>query len=349
MTNCFISGALSISQATDLTEIQLRRSYDFALAAVSWERRSSAAFRACSNLPKKSIFIRFDSSDRSVDEKKDEAEVELKALFESSDLFKLKKSTQFMENAEAFEQILLDKHKETGRPIRLLVDITCLPKSYLMFLIGLGFSRDYISRLDCIYSEGDYSFDDVVQIPSNGDICFVSEGEWGALQIPYLGSASSIPNHRDLLVSMGGEIGLSLPFIDRYEPRSLGMIVIKDGLFQSATKIPESEAIALNRILSEGNVERFDIGIADVVSTIAAVKKFCANAASETISGIVLGSKPHALAFGIAALNLSNLEIICRIPKRYRPLDVAPNGRFAFYTIEDRFEPSGYFDEKPSI
>ena len=60
------------------------------------------------------------------------------------------------------------------------------------------------------------------------------------------------------------------------------------------------------------------------------------------VTGIALGSKPHALALGLAALSEDNMEVVCRIPKAYKPLDVQPTGELAFYEIEDRFEPAAY-------
>lgn len=342
-TNRCVAGTLTVSQTIGLTKIALTREYDIAVTTVSWEHRAATAFNASSNLPSIATLLRFESGDVAMDERKDEVQAQLSALFSSAQILKLNKSTEFSENAELMEVFFRDEFKKKKRPLRILVDITCIPKSYLLFIIGMNFSCNYVSRIDCVYAEGNYNLEEAPLDSASGDIGLISEGEWDALQLPYLGADSAIPANRDLVVSMGGEIGLSLSFIERYEPRRLGLVLIKEGLAQTPERLPPTEAVALKRILDEGNVERFDIALADAVGMIERTLKYSRGASSETVSGIALGSKPHALALAVAALDRDNLEIICRVPKRYRPLDVLPAGPLALYEIEDRFEPSGYF------
>src|SRR3546814_1422946 len=44
----------------------------------------------------------------------------------------------------------------------------------------------------------------------------------------YLEASEYIANDADLLVTLGGELGLSVPFIERFEPRRLGLICIEE-------------------------------------------------------------------------------------------------------------------------
>lgn len=253
-------------------------------------------------------------------------------------------STEFAKNACRIESFIQDVSVKAGRPLKVFLDITCVPKSYLLFLLGLGFSCNYFSRLDCVYSEGAYALVDLSGEPAGGEKArgLISEGEWESLQVPYLGAERAIPSARDLFVTMGGEIGLSLPFIEKYEPTKLGLVLIKESLTQTPEKLLPSERAALNELLAEPNVLRKDVGLCDVIALTREAIAFCAESQVDAVSGIALGAKPHALALGIAALSQENLEIVCRIPKRYRPLDVASTGDLAFYQIEDRFEPGAY-------
>lgn len=337
-----VAGTLAVSQQTGLQRIALARDYDLAFASVSWEQRATAAFSATMDLPTAATLMRFASTEQTTDARKDAAQAALSALFSQVEVLALGHSVNFAANAKLIESFFRDKFESFGRPLKILLDMTCMPKSYLLFLFGMGFTRDFFSRIDCVYAEGNYNVQASMPDPVSGDVGLISEGEWGALQVPYLGAESAIPSHRDLIVAMGGEIGLSIPFIERYEPRRLGLILIGESLAQTPDMLPPSEAAALERILEEDNVDRADIALADVVGMIQYTSGFCRRAASESVSGIVLGSKPHALAFGVASLSSDKLEIICRVPKRYRALDVAPAGPLAFYEIEDRFEPSAY-------
>lgn len=342
MTERCIAGTLTVTQRVRLNKIALNREYDMAFASVSWEQRSTSAFAATTPLPKTATLMRFASGDAVIDRRKDATQEALSRLFTTVGILKLEPSIHFRANAALIETHFRDEFLRLGRPLKILLDITCMPKSYLLFLIGMGFTHDYVCRLDCVYAEGAYNLQASTTDPMSGEIGLISEGEWDALQIPYLGAESVIPTRRDLIVSMGGEIGLSIPFIERYEPRRLGLVLIAESLAQTPDKLPPTEAAALMHILTEGNIERLDVHLADVVGLIGDTLRFCRNTSSETVSGIVLGSKPHALALGVAALTSDNLELICRVPKRYRPLDVPPAGPLAFYEVEDRFEPSTY-------
>ena len=36
------------------------------------------------------------------------------------------------------------------------MDITCIPKTYILYLLGLGFTEEVVARLDCLYAPGTY-------------------------------------------------------------------------------------------------------------------------------------------------------------------------------------------------
>jgi hypothetical protein len=343
MNDLLAVGALSVGQQTGLKSIKLERTYDLVLAALSWERRATTGLAATLGLSGRMVLMKFASSSLETDRAKEAAFVQFQKMYIAERL-DLDVSTNFAKNANRIESFIQDLSVHAKRPLKVLLDITCIPKSYLLFILGLGFSRNYVSRLDCIYAEGAYALAEFSDEPAGGAKArgIISEGEWESLQVPYLGAERAIPNARDLLVAMGGEIGLSLPFIEKYEPVKLGLVLIKESLVQTPDKLLASEAAALSELLSEPNVARKDIGLCDVVSFVREASKFCSESKVDAVSGIVLGAKTHALALGIVALSQENLEIVCRIPKRYRPLNVAPTGDLAFFQIEDRFEPSAY-------
>ena len=57
---------------------------------------------------------------------------------------------------------------------------------------------------------------------------------------------------------------------------------------------------------------------------------------------MAIGSKPHALLLGVAALADPRTEVVCRTPASYRPVDVAAIGHVMLDEIEDRFDPVSY-------
>jgi hypothetical protein len=251
----------------------------------------------------------------------------------------------FSHNVEQIDRFLKGYVLTKRRPLKVLCDISCIPKSYLLLLLGLGFRKNYFARFDCLYSEGRYPLGKQHAAAASAAIAagsIISEGVWESLPVPFFESESTIPNHRDVLVSLGGEIGLALPFIEKYEPRRLGLMVISESEVQNPEKLPQSEQYALNELQAEPNVERTNIPLCDVAGLSRYAADFCRSSAADAITALAIGSKTHALALGIAAFSQPRMEVICRIPKKYTMLDVESNGSVVGFEIEDRFEPNAY-------
>lgn len=345
MHKSLVVGALSLKQSGPHSSIDLCRSYDLVLSALSWERRATSAFSTTTNLPGPLTLLKFASSSDAIEEAKAASLVEFQSLTKDVSVVEFFGSTEFQKNADRLVNLVTERVTQVGRPIKILVDITCMPKAYTLFLMGMGFFNGYISRLDCVYAEGAYSLGDpsTDPTPSPDARGIISDGEWSSLQVPYFNAKVAIPNSRDIIVAMGGEIGLSLPFIEKYEPATLSLALISESIVQQPELLLPGERAALNELLAEPNALRTNVPLCDVAALTSHAVAFARKSLSEVVSGIALGSKPHALALGLAALSEPNLEIICRVPKRYKPLDVAASGPIWFYEIEDRFEPSAYF------
>jgi hypothetical protein len=343
-----VQGNLLVRQSIGLTSIDVQRGYDLVIACVSWERRSTAALTNTRGITGELALLRFASATPEIDKIKDEKEQTLKGISKNSSLVRLERATHFLENAAKIEEYLVDFRNRLKRPVKVLFDITCVPKVYSLFLFGLCFSRALVYRLDCVYAEGAYRLGEgnepvPINIGATTARGIISEGMWTSQQVPYLEGFTAIPSQRDIIVALGGEVGLSLPFIEKYEPRVLALAMIKESVVQEPDKLIQSERAALLELLSEPNITRHDLALSDLLSLTKIATAFCRSSSAEAVTGIAIGSKPHALALGITALNEENMEVVCRIPAGYKPLNVEPNGCFSIYEIEDRFEPSAYF------
>lgn len=315
--------------------------YDLVLCAVSWEARNTAALTAFGGSSAPAVLIRFESGKPDADVAKDANQTALAALLPNSEPLPLARSTEFEANSEALQTLIRDRYLKAQRPLKVLIDITCIPKSYVGFLCGLGFSNDYFCRLDCLYAEGVYALTGA-RPAIGGPLSIFSEGEWTSLQVPFLEAANIFSSERDLIVVLGGEIGFSLPFIERYEPTRLSVVFIRDGL--DPDKLTGSERAAYLDLTSDPRLDRADVPIDDAAAVLAHVHSFCAAQPSRSIVGLAIGSKAHSLALALAALDIENLEIVCRVPSSYTFKDVQATGRVYLYEIEDRFEPMAYFD-----
>jgi hypothetical protein len=323
------------------------RDYDVLLAGLSWEPRGTTALSAMSGGTNRLTLLKFASRSAEVEALKQKAKAQFDGRFDVSEILDLHASIDTQPNFRKLEGWLRDKYVSAGRPLRILLDITCLPKTYLLFLLGVGFTRDYVACFDCVYAGGVYE----LNTTSSGDgtviggpRALVSEGEWQSRQIPYLEPRDVVADNRDLLVTLGGELGLSLPFIEKFEPRRLGLVFIKETAPTAGTPMPQSEQSALSELLGEPNALRTDISLGDVVGVANHAVEFVRQSKARTITGIAIGAKPHALALGIAALAADQMEVVCRTPAAYKPVDVKPSGRLFMYSVEDRFEPCSYLN-----
>ena len=57
---------------------------------------------------------------------------------------------------------------------------------------------------------------------------------------------------------------------------------------------------------------------------------------------LAIGSKPHALAMGLAALSNRQIEVTCRVPVGYHGHDIPAHGPIHRFEIKDRFNPASY-------
>ena len=223
--------------------------------------------------------------------------------------------------------------------------MSCLPKAYLLFLLGAFFKTDIAMEVDFLYSPGVY---DLVADGSGGGIGspgprgLLSLGEWKSQQLPFFTGQSVFASEQDLIVTVGGELGMMVPFLERSEPRNIFLLFITESAPRPDRPMHKLEKLAYDDLMMEPNVNTREVDLVDAIG----VAKYALSAAEQSSSvslvGVAIGSKSHALGLGIAALVRDELEIICRIPAGYVPLNVTPRGDCLLYRVADRFEPLRY-------
>lgn len=323
----------------------LKRSYDAIIAGLSWESRGPTALSGLSTLGAPLTIFKFESRSAETEAAKLTQLETFRSLQPALAVKQLGTSTENDINFSGIKAWLQDLYKSTGRPLSLLIDITCLPKTYVLYLIGLGFSEELVACMDCLYTPGQY---DLVSngasspLALTGPRALLSEGEWHSRQIPYLEASDYIANDADLLVTLGGELGLSVPFIERFEPRRLGLICIEETSPGRGVPMLASERLAYEELLREPNAIQTDIKLCDAVSVARHATAFVRSSAARGTTMMAIGSKPHALGVALAALSDPRVEVVCRTPSSYRGVDVKPSAAPMLYEIEDRFDPASY-------
>lgn len=332
------AGRLLIRQSAVLEPIPiLPNNYDLVLCAISWESRCAHAFEFLNVSIDQLHMIRFATSDREIDDRKAGFVKMLSSRTKNLVEVQLGRSSEYQKNIELLDQFISRRVAEAGRPIKLLVDFTCIPKSYLLALLGMGFDKGYFARFDGLYSEGNYG--ELYSTESaSAEVGYISEGKWDSMAIPFFEADNPIPSSRDLLVTLGGEVGLTIPFLEKYEPNRLGIVMLRPSV--------DGYPLGIRSAFSEPNVFLKHVDVCNAVGVVQHAMEFAEATNEQVVTALAVGSKPHALGLGVACLGRGNAEVICRIPKRYTMLNVPASGKVMLYQIEDRFEPHAYFSKE---
>jgi hypothetical protein len=341
----FHAGPLTLKQELAIEGNIGKLCPDVAICVVSWEKRASSLSRMLSSWPGVVDILRFKSFDDTTEKRKDVVQKEIVTHLPRHKLLPLDSAIEFRKNANSIETLIREHYARVRRPLRILVDVSCLPKNYILFLLGLGFRREFVGRFDLLYSEGRYHYE--TESPTRPTTSqnlrgVISDGEWTSLQIPYLEGRQYIPEVRDLIASLGGELTLSVPFIQRFEPRRLDLLMITHNKERMEVSREDREKRALSELESQPQTKKTSFDIEDVIGVARHAINFCRESISTPTTALAIGPKTHAIALGVAAMYVPEMEIVCRIPSSYIPSDVDATGRSFHYSIEDRFEPYAY-------
>lgn len=345
MNSEFPIGDLLFRQRELAPDAKLERCYDIIIAGLSWEDRATFGLLRFASPSADVTLLKFKSRSTFVEEAKARQLSIFRSVLGNVSVKEMAPSIDTQNNFHALKAWLQDLYIAVNRPLSILMDVTCIPKTYVLYLIGLGFVEEFVARMDFLYAPGVYDLmaGDGVGSPSlAGPRSLLSEGEWFSRQIPYLEASDYIANDCDILVTLGGELGLTLPFIERYEPRRLDLVFINETAPGSEHPMLASERLAYEELLREPNAKRTDLPLCDAIAVASHALQFADGSTARGITGMAIGSKPHAIGLGLAALARTNMEVVCRTPAAYRPINVAASGKLMLYEIEDRFDPASY-------
>ncbi|MEJ5088391.1 hypothetical protein [Brucella pseudogrignonensis] len=343
MTNDIPIGTLSISEQILKDQTPLRDRYDLVLVAVSWESRCHGCAYLLTGRADQTLVIHFASSDAEMEKRKKQHRETIEASLSDAKFLDLDRSSQFTENAKALETEITKAARTKGRALRVLMDMTCIPKRYLLFLMGLGFRREMFSSIDIIYSEAEkYEIEIAPTGLSGQQSALISEGEWTSAQIPYLEADNYVPTKRDLYISVGAELTQASPIVDRFEPNKLVLFHIKEGQHRLPSSVINREKPALDQLSAVSGVRQEYFGLHEIAGVATSVLK----SRTGSTTCFAIGPKTHAVAFCLAALADDQIQVVCRTPSAYLVNEVKASGTTYFYRIHDRFDPYSFWDER---
>lgn len=315
--------------------------YDLVMLTATWEGRGSqfqSKIPRTKGIADKILVAFFKSADEPVRKKKEVFVDKIERRFgKSTTVLKLSSSIDADHNFKLIKEHLKKKKKDIGRPLKILCDISCLPKAYVAFLIGLGFRGEFATKVTFFYAEAErYSLKEGQRFSAKHNLMTV--GDWSINQIPYFESIDFISDDHPLAVSLGAEIKACIPLIERIEPAQLHVIHIENFEAKIPEKVSKREEPFLKTLASKysSKNEAFPLGsvhkVANRVLTLA----------EEPLRCLLLGPKLHAVGFMLAGLANDNIELNCRVPTSYSAADVSASGIFHLIEIFDRFDPGNY-------
>jgi hypothetical protein len=321
--------------------LQLPSGYDLVFCVLSWESRCLAALPLLKGRGKRVIVIHFQSSNEDL-EKVKESNLESMRLELGEDLERvltINSSIDHIYNFVKMYECVEEESVKKRRPLNILFDMTCLAKRYLLYFLGLSFQSEFVGRLDYLYAEGKY---EMPAVPVTGLDEFrnlVSQGNWELLQIPYFESRefTSDTDH-DLFVSVGLEMQAVMEYVERVEPRHIRLYDLSDGDARVQESLLLTERPKINNLLALPNSKHELFELRDVVGMASSI----ASCTDRKVTCLAIGSKPHALAMGLAAIANRNIEVSCRVPVGYVGHDIPPLGPIHRFEIRDRFNPANY-------
>jgi hypothetical protein len=220
--------------------------------------------------------------------------------------------------------LVLSARQELGRALDVVVDVSCLPKYYMLTLLGFCLSSGSVRSLKFFYAEGRYA-------PSDGNASLApqhafTDGSWRSLQVPFLEGRWSPDKKVEILASIGFETFQARKLIRLYEAERHTLITPYPGFSAEYGEQSEREAksLANNLDLQEQEILRCPAG--DAAAVALQVVELLDRGGRYKEVGLCMGTKPHALGLGLAALVRPDFTLVCRMPDRYVETETPPTG-----------------------
>lgn len=202
------------------------------------------------------------------------------------------------------------------------IDIVGAPKPYFLGLLGNLRSRIRAPKLTLFNPTGDYGKND----SSNEDYSFTA-GFDSYMWVPWLWGRPIPALSWTYIFLLGFEGNRSYEIFDRFEPRYVKALLGNPGYKKDYFK----KAIDRNTaFLKAANPKRIYSNAADAVETWRTILDSVNKDPIKTNICIVpLGSKPHALGGGLAALTSGSPAVLYLMPRSFKIRDI-PRGEYVW-------------------
>lgn len=308
---------------------------DALLLVSSWERRCTEICAAQLGPFDTAAVLRFAESGTSGRRADHDLVLLEQARAVAANLFELPRLAvhDFFRWRDALAEFIVTTRARLERPIDLVVDITCLPKYYMLLILGFCVKTGAVRAITFFYAEGRYA-------PAGANIALAADhtftqGEWTSFPVPYLEGELNPGRKIRVIASIGFETFQARKFIRAYEAERHILMTPNPGFTVEYEERSEAEAYALASNLDVPAEEIVRAPAGSVVATSAAIIAALDTDDRFNDVGLCLGTKPQALGLGVAAQLRSRFTLVCRLPEAYVETDTPALGKSWVYVIED--------------
>jgi hypothetical protein len=325
---------LDISQSRDKTQsVSLKG--DVLLLVSSWEGRSTEISLARHSNYRLAAIVKFEergiSGNRELHDEK--LDIFAASVADKMHEFEPMSSSNYFGWRDSFVDYLVEGRNACNRPIDLVVDMSCLPKYYLLMILGFSIKSGLVRSLTFFYAEGRYA-------PATSNITLseshaFTEGDWQSFPVPYLEGELNPDRKVRIIASIGFETFQARKVIRAYEAERHILVTPFPGFAPEYETHSESEAIALATHLDLGSKDVVRAPAGGAVETLEIALGLLDSTSRYNDVGLCLGTKPQALGFGLAAGLRPHFTLVCRMPQQYVESGTPALGTSWKYSIID--------------
>ena len=334
-------GFLHSEQVCAPTNQLIAGRFDVVLTASSWEPRCMEILKLQNLSAKLGLLLLFDEMGKTGRRERHD-QVLTEWLRGCTDQQRFVRGVRSTDESAVFKRLIesIDTcYKFFGRPFSILVDISCFPKPYFLLALAYSLKSGYVNEISLFYSQAEYSNDyteAVLRRRYRENSYFFTEGEWRGVAVPFLERGISLEKDNEIVATLGFEGRRSEKFIKKYDPDEVTIIIANPGFTDGYTEVSviENQFIVKSFAIIENEIVNFGAG--DMNSVFKFAVSFAKNHGGHSaLSYFCLGTKPHALGMGLAALVVDNTPVIARLPERFIEKNTNASGISWLYRVLD--------------
>lgn len=246
-------------------------------------------------------------------------------------------SLQLVETWSKIRSQLVRVYQAKGDSLRVAIDLATLPRYVSMGLVAYLTKTGMGSEFTFWYSAGEYQEPEVLGSATGHSVRFVG-GSSRPQPIPALSRPSSGGRPMKLVVSAGFDGDQTRGLVQDIEPSSISVVFTSgiDKAYDKRARRENSQLIRDYLISKENQYSAGFLNLSDVVDTLLeiATPDSSDTPFQQEYSFLLCGTKPHALAFTVAACIADIKNVYLGIPTQRREVTVTEISSFYSFSLK---------------